>query len=80
MTATEQDVDLAIWSLITFCVFAFVLKKYAWGPLIGGLDKREGGVLDNIAAAEAAVGLALIISIFRHYQTTNVEQIDSMKG
>ena len=54
MTATEQDVDLAIWSLITFCVFVFVLKKYAWGPLIGGLDKREGGVLDNIAAAEAA--------------------------
>lgn len=34
----------------------------------------------GIAAAEAAVGLALIISIYRHYQTTNVDQIDSMKG
>ena len=34
----------------------------------------------GIAAAEAAVGLALIISIYRHYKTTNVDQVDSMKG
>jgi NADH-quinone oxidoreductase subunit K len=34
----------------------------------------------GIAAAEATVGLALIISIYRHYKTTNVDQIDSMKG
>ncbi len=33
-----------------------------------------------IAAAEAAVGLALIIAIYRHYKTTNIDQIDSMKG
>jgi F-type H+-transporting ATPase subunit b len=46
--------DLAVWSLITFVVFLFVLKKFAWGPLIEGLDKREVGVLENIAAAEAA--------------------------
>ncbi len=34
----------------------------------------------GVAAAEAAVGLALIISIYRHYKTTNVDRIDSMKG
>jgi NADH-quinone oxidoreductase subunit K len=34
----------------------------------------------GIAAAEAAVGLALIISIYRHYKTTNVDEINSMKG
>ena len=33
-----------------------------------------------IAAAEAAVGLALIIAIYRHYKTTNLDQVDSMKG
>jgi NADH:ubiquinone oxidoreductase subunit K len=32
----------------------------------------------GIAAAEAAVGLALIISIYRHYKTTDLDQIDSM--
>jgi NADH:ubiquinone oxidoreductase subunit K len=34
----------------------------------------------GIAAAEAAVGLALIISIYRHYKTTNLEKVDSLKG
>ena len=34
----------------------------------------------GVAAAEAAVGLALIISIYRHYRTTNLDQVDSMKG
>lgn len=34
----------------------------------------------GIAAAEAAVGLALIISIYRHYKTADVDQVASMKG
>jgi NADH-quinone oxidoreductase subunit K len=34
----------------------------------------------GIAAAEAAVGLALVIAIYRHYKTTNVEDVDSLKG
>lgn len=34
----------------------------------------------GIAAAEAAVGLALIIAIYRHRRSTNLDEIDSMKG
>ncbi len=34
----------------------------------------------GIAAAEAAVGLALIISIYRHYKTVNLDKVDSLKG
>ncbi len=33
-----------------------------------------------VAAAEAAVGLALIISIYRHFKTVDLEKIDSLKG
>ena len=33
-----------------------------------------------IAAAEAAVGLALILAIYRHYRTVNLDQINSMRG
>jgi NADH:ubiquinone oxidoreductase subunit K len=33
-----------------------------------------------VAAAEAAVGLALVISIYRHYKSANVDEVDSMKG
>jgi NADH:ubiquinone oxidoreductase subunit K len=34
----------------------------------------------GVAAAEAAVGLALIISIYRHYKTTNLDEINLMRG
>ena len=33
-----------------------------------------------VAAAEAAFGLALIILIYRHYRTTSLDQINSLKG
>lgn len=33
-----------------------------------------------IAAAEAAVGLALVIAVYRHYRTTNVDKFDQLKG
>jgi NADH:ubiquinone oxidoreductase subunit K len=34
----------------------------------------------GVAAAEAAVGLALIIAIYRHYKTTNVDEVNTLKG
>ena len=34
----------------------------------------------TVAAAEAAVGLAIIIAIFRHRQTVNLENINLLKG
>jgi NADH-quinone oxidoreductase subunit K len=34
----------------------------------------------TVAAAEAAVGLALIIAIYRQRQTVDVEELDIMKG
>jgi NADH-quinone oxidoreductase subunit K len=34
----------------------------------------------GIAAAEAAVGMALIIAVYRHYRTTWVDRLDSLKG
>ena len=33
-----------------------------------------------IAAAEAAVGLALVIAVYRHFNTTQVDKLDSLKG
>ena len=34
----------------------------------------------TVAAAEAAVGLAIIIAIFRHRQTVNLQNINLLKG
>jgi NADH-quinone oxidoreductase subunit K len=34
----------------------------------------------TVAAAEAAVGLAMIIAIYRSYLTVNADSVDSLKG
>jgi NADH:ubiquinone oxidoreductase subunit K len=34
----------------------------------------------GIAAAEATVGLALIIAIYRQYKTANVDEVTTLKG
>lgn len=44
--------DLALFSLITFLLFITVLGKFAWGPMIQGLDKREAGIRKAIDDAE----------------------------
>jgi NADH:ubiquinone oxidoreductase subunit K len=33
-----------------------------------------------VAAAEAAVGLAIIVAAYRHSKTTNLDQMNSLKG
>lgn len=47
----EWRKDLAIWTGVVFLVVFGLLYKYAWGPITEGLDKREKGIADNIAAA-----------------------------
>jgi len=34
----------------------------------------------TVAAAEVAIGLAIIISVYRHREVVNVEQINLLKG
>lgn len=34
----------------------------------------------TVAAAEAAVGLAIVITLFRHKQTPNIDEVNLLKG
>jgi NADH-quinone oxidoreductase subunit K len=34
----------------------------------------------TVAAAEAAVGLAIIIAVFRHYKTVDLQNVNLLKG
>lgn len=34
----------------------------------------------GVGAAEAAVGLALVIAVYRHFRTTDVEALNQLKG
>jgi F-type H+-transporting ATPase subunit b len=50
----EPRLDLAIWTIIVFCVLLWVLKKLAWKPMLAGLQGREArirGVLDEAQTA-----------------------------
>jgi F-type H+-transporting ATPase subunit b len=50
----EFKTDLAIWSFVVFLLLLAILWKFAWGPIVAGLDKREERVAEHIAAAEKA--------------------------
>jgi NADH-quinone oxidoreductase subunit K len=56
---------------------AFIAFSRAWGNL-------DGQVLVffvlTVAAAEAAVGLAIIIALFRHRQTVDLKNINLLRG
>ncbi len=55
---------------------SFVAFAYQWKQLNGEVFVFFVMV---VAAAEAAVGLAIIISVFRTRETLNVDQVDLLK-
>lgn len=44
---------LAFWTLLTFCILLFLLKKFAWGPLISAIDAREQSIREDIEQAKS---------------------------
>jgi len=50
----EWQSDLALWTAVIFIVLLLVLWKFAWGPIVDGLAKREGGIANEISEAAAA--------------------------
>jgi F-type H+-transporting ATPase subunit b len=48
------DVTLLWSTLVLFALFAWVLGKFAWGPLLRIVDEREKAIRDSITSAEAA--------------------------
>ncbi|HJZ93696.1 MAG TPA: F0F1 ATP synthase subunit B [Gemmataceae bacterium] len=46
--------DLGIYTLIVFGILLFVLGRYAWGPMMAGLDKREATLRRFHEEAEGA--------------------------
>lgn len=43
---------LIVWTLLAFLIVFFILKKFAWKPIIKGLNDRETSIADAIATAE----------------------------
>lgn len=43
---------LTLWTGITFIVLLIVLRKFAWGPIVGMLDERERSIRDALEQAK----------------------------
>ena len=43
---------LIIWTLLAFLIVFFLLKKFAWPMILGGLAEREKNIGDSLALAE----------------------------
>jgi F-type H+-transporting ATPase subunit b len=48
----EIRYDLGVWSIIVFVVLFLVLRKFAWGPILEGLKKREHDIASGIEEAK----------------------------
>jgi F-type H+-transporting ATPase subunit b len=44
----DRALDLTIWTIVVFLLLLFVLGRYAWKPMLAGLQQRE----QNIHAAQ----------------------------
>ena len=50
------DLGLILWTLLAFLIVFFILKKFAWKPILTSLNEREKTISDSIATAEKVKG------------------------
>lgn len=46
------DVGNALWTMVIFVIVVLVLGKFAWGPILSALQKREDFIRDSLAKAK----------------------------
>ena len=52
MKLLTPEFGLIIWTLLAFLVVLFILKKFAWKPILSSLKERENSIADSLATAE----------------------------
>jgi F-type H+-transporting ATPase subunit b len=48
------EYGLLFWMLLTFLIVLFILKKFAWKPILNSLKEREDSIEDSLKLAEKA--------------------------
>ncbi len=46
------DIGTAVWTVVIFALVVVVLGKFAWGPLLDGLQQREQFIRDSLDKAK----------------------------
>jgi F-type H+-transporting ATPase subunit b len=55
---TDVNVALFYSTIVLFVLFAIVLSKFAWGPILKQIEEREKGIKDAVDGAEKAAAEA----------------------
>jgi len=53
-TPFQPSPGLAIWSVVIFCLFWFIMSRVAFKPIANALSKREGDIQDALDSAKKA--------------------------
>ena len=51
-SAAPENVKAAVWALLIFLAVLFILWKFAWGPIVAGLQGREDRINASLKKAE----------------------------
>jgi len=51
---TEFSIGLFFWQTIIFILLIFLLKKFAWKPILDAVNEREEGIKNALLSAEKA--------------------------
>jgi len=54
MDLVTPDVGLLFWTFISFTILYFLLKRFAWKPILGSVNDREMSITEALLAAENA--------------------------
>jgi len=52
MDLLTPDLGLFVWTSIAFLLVFFILRAFAWKPILKSLTERETGIADAIASAD----------------------------
>lgn len=50
----QPDPGLFFWTIAVFLVLLFLLRKFAWGPLLAALEERQAGIRKSLDDADKA--------------------------
>ncbi len=52
MELLTPSFGLLFWTLLAFIIVFFLLRKFAWKPILSSLDEREKGIADSLETAQ----------------------------
>jgi len=54
MELVTPEIGLVFWTTVSFLILLFLLRKFAWKPILASINERELSIEDALSKAEAA--------------------------